>query len=455
MNSSTNLRDRGISLRKMNIIMVAIAAVTAIALFIAMGKTDELNEEKNNIIDELMVWRTSAYELQIASDYLTEQIRCFVITGEEKYLNNYFEEANVTKRRDNAVQLLRDNMAGTEAVKNLELAMDTSIALMDTEYYAAVLAIGAYGYDLSDFPQVLQKVVLSSEHEQLSDEKKIETARELLFDENYRSHKENISMNMQKCLDDVVRIIEIKKIQNDETLNRQVILEHILTIVMIVILLGIVLMNFFMVFMPLKEAIEYIREDKAIPVKGAYEIRFFARTYNLMNRVSHESKEKLEYQATHDELTGLYNRRGYDFLLNNVDIDTSALLLIDLDEFKKINDTYGHEMGDRALTKVAEVLHKSFRSQDFICRLGGDEFAVIMIHAESELTNLIKDKIHNINEELKVDADKEGLPPISLSAGVVFGDKQHNANNIFKEADGALYKAKADSENDVVFSGLQ
>ena len=181
-------------------------------------------------------------------------------------------------------------------------------------------------------------------------------------------------------------------------------------------------------------------------------MRFLARTYNLMNRVSRESKERLEYEATHDPLTGLYNRRGYDFLLNNVDIYTSAFLLIDLDKFKSINDNYGHDVGDKALTKVAEILHKSFRAQDYVCRIGGDEFAVIMIHAESQLTGRIQNKIREINEQLKISDKDEGLPPLSLSVGVVFGDQDYTLDEVFKEADKALYKAKEDKDIEVVFA---
>ena len=235
-------------------------------------------------------------------------------------------------------------------------------------------------------------------------------------------------------------------------MKRQVVIEHILTVMMIVILLGIVMLTRYLVLIPLKRSIEKIREEKVLDVKGAYEMRFLARTYNLMNRVSRESKEKLEYEATHDPLTGLYNRRGYDFLLNNVDIYTSAFLLIDLDKFKSINDNYGHDVGDKALTKVAKILHKSFRAQDYVCRIGGDEFAVIMIHAESQLTGRIQNKIRDINEQLKIANKDEGVPPISLSVGVVFGDQNYSIDEIFKEADKALYKAKEDANREVVFA---
>ncbi len=446
------IKNKGISLRHVNIVMLVIALLISAVLVFAMNRTNELYEVTSEANDDLIVWRSSAYDLQIASDYLTDQMRSFVITGDRTYLDNYIEEAYVTKRRDKALDILEKNLADTKPVITLAQAMDVSMKLMDREYYSARLALAAYGYPQDEYPQQVMGVVLSEHDEALDEQGKLALAMDMLFDDEYRKSKDAISDSMQKCLDELVEIIDEKKIENASRMKRQVVIEHILTVMMIVILLGIVMLTRYLMLIPLKRSIEKIREEKVLDVKGAYEMRFLARTYNLMNRVSRESKEKLEYEATHDPLTGLYNRRGYDFLLNNVDIYTSAFLLIDLDKFKSINDNYGHDVGDKALTKVAKILHKSFRAQDYVCRIGGDEFAVIMIHAESQLTGRIQNKIRDINEQLKIANKDEGVPPISLSVGVVFGDQNYSIDEIFKEADKALYKAKEDANREVVFA---
>ncbi len=446
------IKNKGISLRHVNIVMLVIALLISAVLVFAMNRTNELYEVTSEANDDLIVWRSSAYDLQIASDYLTDQMRSFVITGDRTYLDNYIEEAYVTKRRDKALDILEKNLADTKPVITLAQAMDVSMKLMDREYYSARLALAAYGYPQDEYPQQVMGVVLSEHDEALDEQGKLALAMDMLFDDEYRKSKDAISDSMQKCLDELVEIIDEKNIENASRMKRQVVIEHILTVMMIVILLGIVMLTRYLMLIPLKRSIEKIREEKVLDVKGAYEMRFLARTYNLMNRVSRESKEKLEYEATHDPLTGLYNRRGYDFLLNNVDIYTSAFLLIDLDKFKSINDNYGHDVGDKALTKVAKILHKSFRAQDYVCRIGGDEFAVIMIHAESQLTGRIQNKIREINEQLKIANKDEGVPPISLSVGVVFGDQNYSIDEIFKEADKALYKAKEDANREVVFA---
>ena len=112
-----------------------------------------------------------------------------------------------------------------------------------------------------------------------------------------------------------------------------------------------------------------------------------------------------------------------------------------MDVFKQINDTCGHDTGDRILKRVAALLHTTFRSTDYVCRIGGDEFAVIMVDMSRELYYTITDKIAEINGLLAVPED--GLPAVSLSAGVAFSDENGFCGSLFRAADSALYTAKA------------
>ena len=79
-----------------------------------------------------------------------------------------------------------------------------------------------------------------------------------------------------------------------------------------------------------------------------------------------KSIEHLNFKASHDELTGAYNRAGFDLLLSSLDLDSTYLMMLDVDNFKTINDTYGHETGDKVLKKLVQVLKKNFRSDDRI-----------------------------------------------------------------------------------------
>lgn len=160
--------------------------------------------------------------------------------------------------------------------------------------------------------------------------------------------------------------------------------------------------------------------------------------------------ERLSYQAAHDELTGLYNRFGYDFIISEVDLASVYLLMIDADDFKMINDSYGHEIGDRVLIKLADILKKNFRSDDYICRVGGDEFVVVMVHANPGHRALIKAKVDLINKELTDTSD--GLPPISVSVGITYGREASDAIELLKMADIAMYELKRSGKQGYRFS---
>lgn len=154
---------------------------------------------------------------------------------------------------------------------------------------------------------------------------------------------------------------------------------------------------------------------------------------------------ELAEQAVRDPLTGLYNRRFFDEALAQ-NIETArrygrelSLVLFDLDRFKKVNDTFGHEAGDAALQTFAQLLLETVRKADVVCRIGGDEFAVIL--PETELSNGWKfterffQYLENLNEP--------ALPvskgwKLSASAGAA----ALPAENLFAAADSELLAAK-------------
>ena len=127
-------------------------------------------------------------------------------------------------------------------------------------------------------------------------------------------------------------------------------------------------------------------------------------------------------------------------MIESVDTKHMALILIDVDYFKTVNDTYGHAVGDRVLKRVAELLKTSFRSVDVLCRIGGDEFAVIMTRANSSMSQLVLNKMNRVNEILQ--HPKDDLPPVSLSVGIAFSDREEPEGDIFSDADSTLYKVK-------------
>ena len=108
--------------------------------------------------------------------------------------------------------------------------------------------------------------------------------------------------------------------------------------------------------------------------------------------------------------------------------------------FKIINDTYGHETGDRVLVKLVQTLKNHFRADDYICRIGGDEFVVFMVHTSGSENALIASKIDRINQEMG--KAEEGIPAASVSVGIVHGSDVKDSAKLFEKTDAAMYQAK-------------
>ena len=176
-----------------------------------------------------------------------------------------------------------------------------------------------------------------------------------------------------------------------------------------------------------------------------------------------EEEKQLIYKAQHDSLTDLPNRLLFlerlDYSIktkSRTDIK-GAVIFIDLDDFKPVNDNYGHHIGDLLLIKVAAILKDSIRHEDTVARLGGDEFIVLIDHivntdnqTHKEILTLITNKIRTSIEQTHILEDKN--INISASIGVVmFPEGFKTTNDIIKASDEAMYESKNSGKNKIVF----
>ncbi|MER2152392.1 MAG: GGDEF domain-containing protein [Candidatus Limivicinus sp.] len=161
--------------------------------------------------------------------------------------------------------------------------------------------------------------------------------------------------------------------------------------------------------------------------------------YTLINQITF-SERVLTDQAHTDKLTGLINRGGYEQIIKHSNLKTTTLIICDADKFKHVNDTYGHEVGDLVLKKIARTLKQNFRLRDCVCRTGGDEFVILMLDGDGLEQDLISRKINRINRELSHTDDK--LPIVSVSAGIAYGGNERDWKSLFNHADQCMYQVK-------------
>ena len=144
--------------------------------------------------------------------------------------------------------------------------------------------------------------------------------------------------------------------------------------------------------------------------------------------------------ANIDALTGLNNRRA----LNRVR-EFSGILMMDIDDFKSINDTYGHDTGDKVLKNIGTILKTHTRAKDYTCRFGGDEFCVVFVDCNEEV---IKNRAEAIRKTIITNARiPKTERDITVSIGYSYNAGEKSLEEVMKEADVALYKSKESGKN--------
>lgn len=160
--------------------------------------------------------------------------------------------------------------------------------------------------------------------------------------------------------------------------------------------------------------------------------------------------------ALTDAHTGLLNRRAlFDAYGNGPLAEQTAVIVFDLDDFKGINDRYGHAEGDKALARFAEALRAAIRDGDVAARLGGEEFAVVLERVTPGLALLVAERVRTAFEIDAMETDRGPLR-CTVSAGIAFAsDGQQSFDRVLSQADSALYIAKRNGRNRVVSHGLR
>jgi diguanylate cyclase (GGDEF)-like protein len=441
MHDSDNKDIKGIRINQLNTTALMVSCVLFLLVLFATLQVSRKYRDLITSANKYMQCEKAVTMIENGSDYLTEQVRLFVITKEKKYSDNYFTELNKTRRREQGLEYLIDCDISETSLSYLEHALKYSNALTDREVYAMKLAAIASGLDLTELAPEIQNTELSADDRNLSPEEMDAAARDLVFNSAYQDVKAMITVYTSYFGNSVTTTTRLEHENNAQALHETLILQGILLSALFIITCLTFMMIITLIIRPLKIYLKNIRDDTAMEIVGAYEFKYLALTYNNIYELNAANQQRLRYKAEHDPLTGMLNRS----ILESLDVVLSrqksslAILMIDVDHFKMVNDRYGHGIGDQILNKVAQLLKSNFRSNDLIIRMGGDEFAVIVMDVDVDKNELIADKMLQINHSLQEPDDN--LPSVSLSIGITFS-KNGYEEGLFKKADQALYRAK-------------
>ena len=180
---------------------------------------------------------------------------------------------------------------------------------------------------------------------------------------------------------------------------------------------------------------------------------FYIKLNKLKNEIL-QQKEEIALLALTDYMTKLYNRRYFTQISNHLlhlakrSNKPLSILMLDIDDFKKINDTYGHKAGDDVIISLANTLKSISRESDVVCRFGGEEFIMLFPNTDIENSSKIATKIKNTVENLKVQSAKDTICfTVSIGLGKVLLQEDKTIEDGVKRADDALYMAKENGKN--------
>jgi len=175
--------------------------------------------------------------------------------------------------------------------------------------------------------------------------------------------------------------------------------------------------------------------------------------------VNLDLKRQLQYDAIHDPLTGLYNRRYFEENLLREIMKSRRVpivfnvLMIDVDNFKQINDKYGHQMGDEVLKAISNMFRHDVRVSDVACRFGGEEF-IIMMETSLEYGYKRAEQLRKNVAALTFHTGDQTLSNVTISIGLAAYPKHGDSMEaLIKNSDEALYKAKSLGKNQVIIFG--
>jgi diguanylate cyclase (GGDEF)-like protein/PAS domain S-box-containing protein len=155
------------------------------------------------------------------------------------------------------------------------------------------------------------------------------------------------------------------------------------------------------------------------------------------------AEEQLNFQSTHDGMTGLYNRAYFDAEFDRMQLGLHfpvSIIVIDLDGLKQVNDSQGHEAGDRLIIVAAMVMKEAFQKNDLVARIGGDEFAILLPESNEETVGSAVERLRKCQADFN---ERGGKPSLNFSIGTATAYSNDQLSNIWKQADDRMYAEKA------------
>ncbi|MCR5089678.1 MAG: response regulator [Oscillospiraceae bacterium] len=373
-----------------NIFIIAILCLTILLHFISLSQYTKYDEGIQTT-DEYLRIEVDSRMVQSASDYLTDSVRYFVMTGDKTYLDDYFREAKETKQREHAIEDLRQMEQVGSLLDLLEKSVEESMNLMALEYEAMRYAAEGYGLELSSLPEEIRNTDLPDEAAAMTAREKRDRAREIIFSREYSDYKARITGYEEQYLAEASDVMDT--LQTESRLEMRQLLRFLRISVLIIAALGIVLylMISETVVRPLKHAVSDMSEGSRIsPVNGAYEIRYMSDAYNDFNKNIRSQNEELKLAREKAQSASLAKS---NFLFNmSHDLRTPMNAIIGFTGLAR------HHIGDEAA--LNDDLSKISASSELLLGLINDVLEMARIENGKAQLSLAPENLTEIVDQL-------------------------------------------------------
>ena len=449
-----NLPNKGVRLRVISFLFILLALSVAL-LFVSetISSVGRYYSSRDTQLSGIKCQRLTA-SLMAEIDKQTALIREYVIAPVKKReaFDNYMQSVELSEEYIDSIFYEINSKNVVMSYYGFYTAVDTYETKKSCEFYSVRLLIKAYkSLKISDFPSEISGIELTNTVSSYSADRLKTLAVSRLSSDEYLSCTFTVREQMSSFLMSVSSDTEVNYELNESRLMTLINNQSYIIAAIVFILILFVLMNRTLIISPLIKAVSNICANKRLDVKGAYEMMILAISYNDLYDTNASVHKDLSYRANHDALTGVNNRDVFDRLCSLAaekrDKDVT-LLILDIDSFKSINDTNGHDVGDAALKKVADSLSHVFDSIGQVCRIGGDEFAIFLPGMNHKDLNVINRNLHKLFGIINDTEDT--IPDLTLSVGIAFGSREGEDYDLYKHADTAMYKSKENTEQSTV-----
>lgn len=437
-------RIKGVNLTVLSALLLVITVVVFSFIIIVTNNVYKRFNLLRDSLDKYFISENCSERMRVTAANLSELAKMFVVTRDIVYAEEYLDEIFENQTQRKAWKELSSIFKNEDFVQQrLRIIITQSKSLVDLELYAIKMGLMELGEENvpAEFWERLSNVKIGEHDATLPKDKIHDVVIEKLFGQGYLICKKRVSDSCRIIVSSVRLQIKHDVGVTADELGMSI--SHMRELFFFLLLMNILMVValIFFVMIPIRKFLYSIKHDEKLKTIGSTEFKNLAKSYNEIYDLKADNEKSLSRKAECDALTEILNRRAFDRICNNFSIEKKpiALLLIDLDDFKRINDTYGHAGGDFVLQELAWILKDTFRTGDYVARIGGDEFAAILPNFKSKSLGVIVRKIAKANEDLK--NIKEGMDSVSISVGVAFSEEGYS-EELYKQADKALYKVK-------------